>query len=311
MSSGGARSTQSDSSSEGSKGSSAAGSFSDAVSGLQMRKLGRQVAENETWVPPPKPRPVVPLPWRPQYHLDNHSPGDYSVTAPAYVISAFLDTRPVQHNMRPRIAVLTAVAPNWTVSSWKCVLSHTHNGLQELHTSDVSSSTAADGEAEVPYNSTTLFCELPTALDNVLASGSTQNEDKLSVTVAAAGETISSAKQLLPEVWVDVLPIPQLTVEEREQHALGKGVVSVCAPILHSDIHAATLVEWAEFQRVSGGNRCCMLPQGEKVLHVASGRTAQTESASLSPVGPKSELYKLVEAVRPTCLASAVHTTPA
>jgi hypothetical protein len=210
-----------------------------------------------------------PLPWRALHHLNSSSSSSSSNApqspAPAYLISAFFDTRPIAFAASPRVAVIMAVTKHADLSSWQCLLSQQlQNGSTQQHSSSIkTSSKNSNNEEFLLYDAVTVFCDLPAELDGLLASSSSSSSSSkvrqelpLQVTVVApatsqpSGSSSSSSsrgrlQQPNADAWVSVLLIPTAVTaaEQHAAHAAGIGSVAICGPVVHTDAYAATIIE--------------------------------------------------------------------
>lgn len=200
------------------------------------------------------------LPWRAFAHLgaaaaasntDARHAGAQQPVA-AYGVSAFIDVRPPA----PQIALIAAVANSLAMQlDWQCLIraaaspgSGVHGGLAftSARSRIIRRSTAVNNERWFTHQATTLFCELPPPL----AALQLAEVPPLRVTLArtASGGSGGGSDSIAPSAW---LRVERPAAAEHDEQRQG---VAVCTPPLHTDAYAATLVGWAELQRLLGAS---------------------------------------------------------
>jgi hypothetical protein len=209
-----------------------------------------------------------PLPWRALHHLGT----DYgevlvnasSGQAPAYLVSAFLDTRPTMHGQRAVIAVILAIDKRIPSPRWKCLLQLQWPSASNL-TSDLAITySLGNNEAFFNYKTSTGFCECPQLLQGIFMPSSSLLASKmlqhLSLTIVETVENGDLDAALLhkPHIWVPVEQVPPLTLQEQQRYLSGKGSIAVCTPPVHTDAYAATLVGWQAFHKQMGVQQVIM-----------------------------------------------------
>jgi hypothetical protein len=224
-----------------------------------------------------------PLPWRALHHLLNMISQSSSNTrggallrqAPAYLVSAFLDTRPMMTGHASEIAVIMAVDKRVSPVGWRCLVQlQGSTGSSSSNISSLAQWAAAAGsgitlnmavrysvgnnEHFFNFQATTAFCQLPQDLQEALlaeqsTSSSGQSLQLKMTVVGPAGSSTDTAPPSPPShAWVPVELVPRLTAEEQAAYPAGKGSVAVCAPPIHTDAYAATLIAWQAFQQQMG-----------------------------------------------------------
>lgn len=221
-----------------------------------------------------------PLPWRALHHLSQTSSQRSSGScgraalgqAFAHLVSAFLDTRPMMTGQAAEVAVIKAIDKRVTPQGWRCLLQledsnnigSTDDGGSS-QAAPASSRTALDltvrytvGNNEKFFNfqASTAVCQLPHDLQEKLLKGSSSSRDgeqlQLMMTVIGPAGSSPDAAAITQQshLWVPVEAV--LTLEEQAAYPAGKGSVAVCAPPVHTDAYAYTLVAWQAFQQQMG-----------------------------------------------------------
>lgn len=219
-----------------------------------------------------------PLPWRALHHIAaKYSGQGNQAPAPAYLVSAFLDTRPMKVNLRPRLAVILAVEQHQETTGWSCLVLNPDAGGKKQHLARMTvGHVYPNNEAFLHYQTTIGYCDLPTELDSMVdtissngsgsgngggGSGSSSSNSWVkaaqpTLTVIAteqSGRQASVEPAMIDTIaWVPVQTIPQLSAAELANYSAGKGPVAICAPVVHTDAYASTLAEWVEFQKLMG-----------------------------------------------------------
>jgi hypothetical protein len=174
------------------------------------------------------------------------------------------------------IAVIMAVDKRVNPVGWRC--------LVQIHgiTDDISSSSSSldqwpaaassgitlsmavrhsvrNNEHFFNFQATTAFCQLPQDLQEELLadhSSSSSSGQPMQLKVTVVGPAGSSTDTAPPSqeshAWVPVEVVPHLTAEEQAAYPAGKGSIAVCAPPIHTDAYAATLIAWQAFQQQLG-----------------------------------------------------------
>ncbi|WIA43763.1 hypothetical protein OEZ86_010186 [Tetradesmus obliquus] len=237
--------------SSGSHGQKLSGRMHAPTASHQQQQHQQPTSQNRT---------SQPLPWRALHHLNKTSHQDQANTsssqAPAYLVSAFLDTRPIMHSQRAKIAVIMALNMRIEYSGWKCLLRLDSSTASSQVLDLALAHTSYNNEFHFMYQASTGFCELPQALQDTLlpnsSLGATRTQPKATLTLIKASDARSFKDASWihrPHIWVPVEVIPVLTPQ---QYLSGEGSIAVCTPPVHTDGYAATLLGWQAFHKVMG-----------------------------------------------------------
>jgi hypothetical protein len=121
-----------------------------------------------------------------------------------------------------------------------------------------------NNEAFFNFQVSTALCQLPHDLQEILlpADSSSSGTQPLQLAMTGVGPAGSSADAAAPSqqshAWVPVELVPRLTAEEQEAYPSGEGSIAVCAPPVHTDAYASTLISWQAFQQQMGVQQVIM-----------------------------------------------------
>lgn len=225
----------------------------------------------------------ISLPWRTLSHLakDFSSSRGSSYAAahsPAYLVSAFLDTRGLQKGKRLQVAIIIAVDKQAHKQDWYClfeICSPAANGSshQHFHSRLKVPYMVANNEAFFAYQAATGTCSIPEGLgtaqlikQQTSSQTPTAQQQQLYVTIvdgamavatssnSTAGAAPSFAGGVDSRAWVRLETIPPLQSAAVFTNTT-EGSIAMCTPPIHTDAYAATLFEWAEFARLMGASK--------------------------------------------------------
>jgi hypothetical protein len=210
-----------------------------------------------------------PLPWRALHHIGTDflrgTANARNSQVPAYLVSAFLDTRPTMHGQQANIAVVMAIDKRIQSPRWKCLLQ-----LESPHVPPQVSDleimySVRNVERFFKYQASTGYCGLPQALQDIFKPYNGLHESKtlhgLSLTlfqVTKESGSFDAAVLHMQHIWVPVVFIPPLTLQQQQRYVSGEGSIAVCTPPVYTDGYAATLVGWHAFHKQMGVQQVIM-----------------------------------------------------
>jgi hypothetical protein len=177
------------------------------------------------------------------------------------------------------VAVIMAINKHMNPQGWRCLLqlegSSSRGTESNSHDQAVPASRritldlsvryqVANNEGFFNYKAATAFCQLSQDLQEALLpdSSSSSNHPQLQLRMTVVGPAGSVTDAAPPaqqtHAWVPVEVVPRLSAEEQAAYPSGKGSFAVCAPPIHTDAYASTLIAWQAYQRQMGAQQVLM-----------------------------------------------------